>query len=64
MAAKWVEFDLHIKQDGTAVAEVTARQEGADCRVVAKHAAQLGTIVGDETTGPFCDRVSEITGQR
>ena len=58
---KWVEFDLHIDLDGKIVHEDTSKEEGADCRVVTKYAAGFGSVVSDETTGPFCDKQNERT---
>ncbi len=59
MGPKRVEYNLHIKMDGTAIHEVTHREEGADCRVITKHASALGAVISDETTGPFCDKQNE-----
>ena len=57
--AKFIEFDVIIKGDGTVVHNVTGRQEGADCRAVKRITQRMGTQVSDETTGPFCDKQNE-----
>jgi hypothetical protein len=56
---KYVDFDAIIRADGTLVSDVKAREEGANCDVIRKIAQKMGTIVGDETTGPLCDPVRE-----
>jgi hypothetical protein len=58
-AAKFIEFDVIIKGDGTVVHNVTNRQEGADCRAIKRITQRMGQEVSDETTGPFCDRQNE-----
>ncbi len=59
MAQKFVEYELHIKMDGTATAHVTHRDEGANCEVVTTHMRDLGKVVSDEVTGPLCDKQHE-----
>jgi phage-related baseplate assembly protein len=57
---KAIEFDVIIKGNGELVSNVTARLgEGADCREVKKVIQRVGTIVKEEQTGPFCDKVTE-----
>lgn len=58
-AAKAIEFDVVIKQDGTVVHAVTGRTEGADCRAIKKITQRMGQEIKDETTGPFCDKQNE-----
>jgi hypothetical protein len=57
--AKFIEFEVIIKDDGTLVHDVTAREEGANCNAVRKIAQKMGNIILDETTGPFCDKQNE-----
>jgi hypothetical protein len=61
MAAKTIDFDVIIKEDGSVVHDVQGRSEGADCRVVKKIAQRMGQITKDEQTGPFCDKQNERT---
>lgn len=61
--AKTIEFDVIIQKDGRLIHDVTGRQEGADCRAVAKIAQRMGQVEKDETTGPFCDVQRERAGE-
>ncbi len=56
---RYVDFDIIIKQDGTVVGDVTAREDGANCAVIRKVMQRVGTITSDETTGPLCDPQTE-----
>jgi hypothetical protein len=59
MSAKFIDFEVTIKTDGTVVHNVTTRQEGADCRAIKRITQRMGQEISDETTGPFCDKQNE-----
>jgi hypothetical protein len=59
MSAKFIEFDMIIREDGTILSEVTHREEGAECQAMTRLVQQMGTVVSDEITGPLCDKQHE-----
>lgn len=59
MENKYVDFEVIIDKEGSAVADVTAREKGANCAVIRGVMQRMGKITSDETTGPLCDPVTE-----
>lgn len=58
-----MEYRLIVKPNGKVITEVLDR-EGQQCSVIRNVTNALGKTLDDETTGPECEPVVEISGER
>lgn len=58
-----MKFTIRIRKDGTLVTEVKDRGS-VECSTIKQVTNALGREVSDVQTGPDCDKVEEIVGDR